>query len=93
MRKKDALKKCEREKVKQERAQGNAWHRKPTKDVTSCEKLRGVANKRRSAGIRMGNPAVEEPSYRYECIVSVRELGELNHLSTRRKREKDQFPQ
>ena len=32
------------------------WHRKPTKDATSCEKLRGAANKPRSAGIRMGKP-------------------------------------
>ena len=29
------------------------WHRKPKKDVTSCEKLRGGANIRRSADIRM----------------------------------------
>ena len=28
----------------------------PKKDVTSCEKLRGAANKHRSAGIRMGKP-------------------------------------
>ncbi len=30
------------------------------KDVTSCEKLRGVANKRRSADIRMGQPVMQE---------------------------------
>ena len=29
------------------------WHREPTKDVTSCEKPRGAANKLRSADIRM----------------------------------------
>ena len=32
------------------------WHRKPKKDAISCEKLRGAANKPRSAGIRMGKP-------------------------------------
>ena len=29
------------------------WHQEPMKDVISCEKLRGVANKLRSADIRM----------------------------------------
>ncbi len=29
---------------------------KAMKDVISCEKLRGLANTRRSAGIRMGQP-------------------------------------
>ena len=29
------------------------WHQEPKKDVTSCEKLRGIANKYRSADIRM----------------------------------------
>ena len=33
------------------------WHQEPMKDVTSCEKLRGAANKLRSADIRMGKPA------------------------------------
>ena len=32
------------------------WHQEPTKDVTSCEKLRGGANNFRSADIRMGEP-------------------------------------
>ena len=32
------------------------WRLKPTKDVTSCEKLRGAANKHRAADIRMGKP-------------------------------------
>ena len=32
------------------------WHWEPKKDVTSCEKLRGGANIRRSADIRMGEP-------------------------------------
>ncbi len=29
------------------------WHQAPKKDVTSCEKLRGAANKPRSADVRM----------------------------------------
>ena len=29
------------------------WHQAPKKDVTSCEKLRGVANRPRSVDIRM----------------------------------------
>ena len=29
------------------------WHQEPMKDVISCEKLRGAANKLRSADIRM----------------------------------------
>ena len=32
-----------------------------TKDVVSCEKLWGVANERRSADVRMGEPIQEEP--------------------------------
>ena len=29
------------------------WHQEPMKDVTSCDKLRGAANKLRSADFRM----------------------------------------
>ena len=29
------------------------WHQEPMKDVISCEKLRGAANKRRAADVRM----------------------------------------
>ena len=32
------------------------WRRLAMKDVTSCEKLRGAANKRRSGDFRMGKP-------------------------------------
>ena len=32
------------------------WHWEPKKDVTSCDKLRGAANKLRSADFRMGKP-------------------------------------
>ena len=29
------------------------WHQEPKKDVISCEKLRGAANKHRAADVRM----------------------------------------
>ena len=32
------------------------WHQEPMKDVISCDKLRGAANKLRSADFRMGKP-------------------------------------
>ncbi len=41
-------------------------HQKPKKDVTSCEKPRGVANKLRSGDIRMRKLNQEkEPDYPY----------------------------
>ena len=39
------------------------WHQEPTKDVISCEKLRGEANILRSADIRMGEPNWANLSY------------------------------
>ena len=36
------------------------WLSEATKDVTSCEKPRGGANGRRSAGVRMGEPAARK---------------------------------
>ena len=39
------------------------WHQEPMKDVTSCEKLRGAANKLRSGDIRMGKPTQAIPVY------------------------------
>ena len=32
------------------------WHQEPMKDVTSCDKPRGAANKLRSGDFRMGKP-------------------------------------
>ncbi len=32
------------------------WHGQAMKDVISCDKLRGAANKLRSADLRMGQP-------------------------------------
>ena len=70
------------------------WHQEPTKDVVSCEKLRGAANKLRSADIRMGKPGGgHAPSPYDEYIVIRREPGELKHLSSRRKRKKHRFPE
>ena len=36
------------------------WHRSSMKDVTSCDKLRGVANTPRSADFRMGQPNISD---------------------------------
>ena len=49
-----------------------------TKDVVSCEKLRGAASERRSADIRMGKPAVRHP-------LKEAKLGKGNILVPRRK--------
>ena len=32
------------------------WHQEPMKDVISCDKLRGTANRYRSVDFRMGEP-------------------------------------
>ena len=37
------------------------WHRKPTKDAASCDKLRRGAHARRPADLRMGEPAGARP--------------------------------
>ena len=52
------------------------------KDVTSCEKPRGLANTNRSVDIRMGEPDKLKAYHRYKRG----ERGELKHLSTHRKR-------
>ena len=69
------------------------WHQETTKDVTSCEKLRGGANIHRSADIRMGKPTTAILQYR---ILNKQVYGdrpaELKHLSRRRKRNQKRFP-
>ena len=61
----------------------------PKKDVTSCEKLRGVANRRRTADVRMRELITSNVVIRHnEHIVMSGEPGELKHLNTRRKRKK-----
>ena len=65
------------------------WHQEPKKDVVSCEKPWGAANKLRSMDVRMGKPGGgNAPSLLHEYIVYEREPGELKHLSSRRKRKK-----
>ena len=39
-------------------ARGMPWHQEPMKDVISCDKLRGAANKHRSGDFRMGKPTL-----------------------------------
>ena len=57
------------------------------KDVVSCEKLRGVANRHRAVDIRMRKLTYGEPYVTYSEYIAIRgERGELKHLSTLRKR-------
>ena len=64
----------------------------PKKDVTSCEKLRGVANRHRSVDIRMRELTISNVMVLHtESIGMQGEPGELKHLITRRKRKKDRF--
>ena len=76
------------EKIKLQRAYRRMpWHMAPKKDVTSCEKLRGVANRHRSVDIRMRELTISNVMVSYnESIVIRRERGELKHLITHRKR-------
>ena len=68
------------------------WHQEPKKDVVSCEKLWGVASKRRSIDIRMGKPGGRKvPSLYTESIGIQREPGELKHLSSRRRGNQPRF--
>ena len=53
------------------------------KDVESCEKPRGTANRYRSGDVRMG-----EPSNLKSCYLYRSQRRELKHLSTCRKRKK-----
>ena len=70
-------------------ARGMPWHQEPMKDVISCDKLRGAANKLRSGDFRMGKPTV-----RYLILnkIGIRgEPPELKHLSRARKRNQQRF--
>ena len=75
-----------RVKTKRRRANGGCLRLQPAKkDVVSCEKLRGAANRLRSADVRMGQP------WRLKAASISRDMGqrrELKHLSTCRKRKK-----
>ena len=68
------------------------WHQEPKKDVVSCEKLRGAANKRLSADIRMGQPAYCHEYAPYTEYIGVwGEPPELKHLSRVRKRNQPRY--
>ena len=70
-------------------ARGMPWHQEPMKDVISCDKLRGAANKLRSGDFRMG-----KPTERYLILnkIGIRgEPPELKHLSRARKRHQPRF--
>jgi hypothetical protein len=57
---------------------GARWmprHREAKKDVDSCEKLRGAANKRRSVDIRIGQPGWDNQSAYTEYIGVMRPTG------------------
>ena len=58
------------------------------KDVTSCEKPRGVANEQRSADVRMGQPGRLKTGHPPD---GGGEPAELKHLSRRRKRNQSRF--
>ena len=73
-------------------ARGMPWHQEPTKDVTSCDKLRGGANIHRSGDFRMGKPTGAILQYRALNQIGVRrERPELKHLSRGRKRHQPRF--
>ena len=70
-------------------ARGMPWHQEPTKDVISCDKLRGAANEHRSVDFRMGKPTARYPILNKIGIGG--EPPELKHLSRARKRHQPRF--
>ena len=69
------------------------WHQEPTKDATSCDKLRGAAHTHRSVDFRMGKPTTGNAVvFAGEFIAGESEPGEVKHLSTRRKRKQSAIP-
>ena len=72
-------------------ARGMPWHQEPTKDVISCDKLRGAANEQRSVDFRMGKPTARYPILNQ--IGMGGEPPELKHLSRARKRHQQRFRQ
>ncbi len=62
------------------------WLSETTKDVVSCEKLRGGANDLQSADVRMGQPIPMKLGRQS------RKPSELKHLSRRRKRKQVVIP-
>ena len=71
---------------------GMPWHQEPTKDVTSCDKPRGAANKRNIRGFPNGEtPMMKNHGTYTEYIGICGEPAELKHLSRRRKRNQTRF--
>ena len=73
-------------------ARGMPWHQEQQKDVTSSDKPRGAAHKRRSVDFRMGKPGSAIRCQRALNQIGVRgEPPELKHLSRARKRHQPRF--
>ena len=71
---------------------GMPWHQEPTKDVTSCDKPRGAANKRNIRGFPNGETPMMKNHGTYTEYIGMRgEPAELKHLSRRRKRNQTRF--
>jgi len=69
------------------------WRREAMKDVASCDKPRGAASRLRSGDVRMGKPVQGHTwSPLPESIGERSPRGEVNHLSTLRKRKQPRFP-
>lgn len=69
------------------------WYQESMKDVVSCDKPRVGANSLRSVDLRMGEPAPQKSgALLSEFIGRERQLGEVKHLSTPRKRNQTEIP-
>ena len=68
------------------------WRYLPTKDVTSCEKLRRDANNRRPADIRMEKSGCDDAQPSMPKSMR-REPGELKHLSNPEEKKSNEIPQ
>ena len=68
------------------------WHKKPKKDVAACEKPREGGKQPLIRGFP--NEQTHSAFGRVPLIIygKRRELGELKHLSSRRKRKQSLFP-
>ncbi len=70
------------------------WRVAAMKDVVNCEKLRGAVHRLRAGDVRMGEPASRHGlAFLAEFIGQESAPGELNHLSTRRKRNQARCPE
>ena len=67
------------------------WHQEPMKDVTSCDKPRGAANKLIRGCPNGETPMVKNHGSCTEYIGAGGEPAEVKHLSRRRKRNQTRF--